>query len=452
MDFLQIFMTPFSWLMKVLYTLLFENYGLALIVFALIVKVILFPFSLKGKKSMIQTTMLQTKINQLQKQFGKDKNRYNEELQKLYAKENVNPMGGCVWSMLPMLVLFPLYAVVRRPLRYLCGLADPAIAALTATVTPLMTSAGLAINAGYPEISIISAFHGVPDIMAAAQTTVGNAGTLFGMNFNFLGIDLAAVPTLKFWEGGLSWATIGLFLIPLLSAVFSFLSSKIMMNTNNVNNGGAALEGSAASTNKMMMWMTPIMSLWIGFAMPAGMGIYWIANSVFSVGQELIASKILKKDYAKAAEARAKQAAIDKENEKEHKKQISEERAKRIEENKKPKAKAIGEKKHNGGGTEASRVGIRAYAKGRAYDPNRYGTPTNYRDPQVINEEAVQKAQEAKDKKKAAKGEQAADETALNGIPLTTQAVEGELETTPVEVIDETVPEIIDETEKKDKE
>ncbi|MEG2679099.1 MAG: YidC/Oxa1 family membrane protein insertase, partial [Oscillospiraceae bacterium] len=138
MDFLQIFMTPFSWLMKVLYTLLFENYGLALIVFALIVKVILFPFSLKGKKSMIQTTMLQTKINQLQKQFGKDKNRYNEELQKLYAKENVNPMGGCVWSMLPMLVLFPLYAVVRRPLRYLCGLADPAIAALTATVTPLM--------------------------------------------------------------------------------------------------------------------------------------------------------------------------------------------------------------------------------------------------------------------------------------------------------------------------
>ena len=305
MDFLQIFMTPFSWLMKVLYTLLFENYGLALIVFALIVKVILFPFSLKGKKSMIQTTMLQGKMTQLQKQYGKDKNRYNEEVQKLYAKENINPMGGCIWSMLPMLVLFPLYAVVRRPLRYLCGLADPAIAALTATVTPLMTSAGLAINAGYPEISIISAFHGAPDIMAAAQTTVGNAGTLFGMNFNFLGIDLAAVPTLKFWEGGLSWATIGLFLIPLLSAVFSFLSSKIMMNTNNMNNGGAALEGSAASTNKMMMWMTPLMSLWIGFAMPAGMGIYWIANSVFSVGQELIASKILKKDYAKDEIGRA---------------------------------------------------------------------------------------------------------------------------------------------------
>ncbi|MEG0596795.1 MAG: YidC/Oxa1 family membrane protein insertase [Oscillospiraceae bacterium] len=462
MDFLQIFMTPFSWLMKVLYTLLFENYGLALIVFALIVKVILFPFSLKGKKSMIQTTMLQGKMNQLQKQYGKDKNRYNEELQKLYAKENINPMGGCIWSMLPMLVLFPLYAVVRRPLRYLCGLADPAIAALTATVTPLMASAGLAVNAGYPEISIISAFHGVPDIMAAAQTTVGNAGTLFGMNFNFLGIDLAAVPTLKFWEGGLSWATIGLFLIPLLSAVFSFLSSKIMMNTNNMNNGGAALEGSAASTNKMMMWMTPIMSLWIGFAMPAGMGIYWIANSVFSVGQELIASKILKKDYAKAAEARAKQAAIDKENEKEHKKQISEERAKRIEENKKPKAKAIGEKKpNNGGGTEASRVGIRAYAKGRAYDPNRYGTPTNYRDPQVINEEAVQKAQEAKDKKKAAKGEQAElaaaqVETEIADVNVSVAEVLTDtaelIDETAADVIDETVPEIIDETEKKDKE
>ena len=104
-----IILAPFAWLLLFFYNL-FDNYGLALILFAIVIKLILFPVTLKTKKSMIQTTMLSGKMQQLQKQYGKDRERYNLEVQKLYEREKVNPMGGCLWSLIPMVVLIALYA------------------------------------------------------------------------------------------------------------------------------------------------------------------------------------------------------------------------------------------------------------------------------------------------------------------------------------------------------
>ena len=98
---------------------LFQSYGLALILFALVIKLVLFPFSLKGKKSMIQMNLLSSKMQQLQKQYGKDRERYNLEIQKLYEKEKVNPMSGCLWSFIPIIFLMVLYGIIREPLTYL---------------------------------------------------------------------------------------------------------------------------------------------------------------------------------------------------------------------------------------------------------------------------------------------------------------------------------------------
>ena len=127
MNFAQIILTPFVWLLTAFYNLT-GSYGLALILFALVVKLILFPFSLKGKRSMIQMNMLSGKMQKLQKQYGKDRERYNMEVQKLYEKEKVNPMGGCLWSFIPLLILLPLYAIIRRPLFYTMGLTAEQIA------------------------------------------------------------------------------------------------------------------------------------------------------------------------------------------------------------------------------------------------------------------------------------------------------------------------------------
>ena len=121
MDFSYVIMTPFVWVLDTFYSFV-GSYGIALILFTLVVRLILFPVSLKGKKSMIQMNMLSGKLQKLQKQYAKDQARYQEEMQKLYEKEGVNPMGGCLWSFLPLLILFPLYAIIRQPLKYMMGM------------------------------------------------------------------------------------------------------------------------------------------------------------------------------------------------------------------------------------------------------------------------------------------------------------------------------------------
>ena len=365
-------MTPFTWLLKTFYQVFGNNYGIAIILFSLAVKLVTFPLSLKGKKGMIQMNMLNGKIQKLQKQYAKDQQRYQLEVQKLYEKEGANPMGGCLWSFLPIFILFPVYAVVRRPLKYWLGLTEPVIAAITTAVT----GTGATLNRAYPEISIVSAFFRDNNILHVAQAAAPEAN-LYGINFNFLGIDLSANPVLKFWTNGISWNSIGLFLIPIVCAATAFLSSRIMMKTNEINN--QASQGN--QQNQMMMWMSPLMMLWFGFIMPGAMGVYIISNSVFSVVQDLITGKMLKKDYEAAAEARRLREIEEKEEEKRLRREKAEQKAREAEEARKNKAKKK-EKAEETGVTpemkEASRVGIRQYARGRSYDPNRYGGVTPY--------------------------------------------------------------------------
>ena len=112
-----IILQPFAWLLLFFYNL-FDSYGLVPILVGIVVKLVLFPVTLKSKKSMIQTSMLSGKMQQLQKQYGKDRERYNLEVQKLYEREKINPMGGCIWSLIPMFVLIALLGIIRQPLDY----------------------------------------------------------------------------------------------------------------------------------------------------------------------------------------------------------------------------------------------------------------------------------------------------------------------------------------------
>ena len=125
---------------------------------------------------------------------------------------------------------------------------------------------------------------------------LGDAGSkLFVMDFSFLGINLANIPKWNFWTAGFSWASIGLFLLPLVSVGISLLSMQVSLNTNQMNN--QAQDETMAKTNRTMMIMMPLMSLWIGFTVPAGLSVYWIAQYIFTIFQEIICGKLLKKDY-----------------------------------------------------------------------------------------------------------------------------------------------------------
>ncbi len=364
MDFIII---PFSWLLNVFYNFT-QNYGLAIILFALIVKIVLFPMSLKGKKSMIQMSMLSGKLDQLKKQYGKDQTRYNQEMQKLYEREKVNPMGGCLWSMLPLFVLLPLYAIIREPLKYLMDLSPEQITAVAEML------GGEFKKNGYEQLQMAAM---IKDGMAV------EGAQLFAINFNFLGIDLAAMPTWKIWTGITNWSSvIGPFLLVLVSTGLSVLMGKVSNKTNNMGK-----TQQTNSTNKTMMLMMPLMSLWIGFVMPAAMCVYWIANSLFSMLQEILAAKLLKKDYEKARIAAEERERQEKEEEKQRKEQARLERARRAEEEKQNRKKGIkkdAEPEQEGVNKEDSREGLRAHARGRAYIPDRFGGVTEYVDPNTL--------------------------------------------------------------------
>lgn len=409
-------LSPFSWLLNFFYSFT-DSYGISLILFALVIKIILFPLTIKGKKGMIQMNLLSGKMQQLQKQYGKDRERYNMEVQKLYEREKVNPMGGCLWSFLPLFILIPLYYIIREPLTYLMDVPKDAIAKI-AEIT------GIANTGAYPQIAMAEALN-KDGMLAQVQAALGDAGNgLFNLDFHFLGINLADIPNWKFWEGGLSWGSVGLFLLPLVSVVMSLLSMQISLKTNQMSRNQAQDEATA-KTNRTMMIMMPLMSLWIGFTVPAGLSIYWIAQYFFSIFQEIICGKLLKKDYEAAQAAAAQRELEEKEEEKRRKEEARLERQRRLEEEKKNRGKKKAAKKDEDAGPainkDDSRIGIRAYARGRAYDPNRFGGVTPYVDPsdliaaqKAAEDEKIRSKNKKNKKKEQPEDKQAATETAQN--------------------------------------
>ena len=422
MQGIQLLLTPFVWVLMLFYEL-FDNYGIALILFAVLVKVILFPLSIKAKRSMIQMNMLNGQMQKLQKMYGNNREKYNLEVQKLYEKEKVNPMGGCLWSLLPLVILLPLYAIIRQPLTYLMNLTPDVISEVARVVdwNNAAVSAGWIkeaadfANVGYNQLYLASLI--TPENIGAVQAVAEGARVI---NFNFLGLNLAQMPQWQFWTwSSVDWAHIGLFLMPIVSAGSGLLFSLIMMKTNAVNQ--QSQNAAANSTNKTMLIISPLMSLWIGFAMPAGLSVYWISQNVLSMLQEFLAGKLLKKDYEKAAEQAAIREAEEKEEEKRRREEERAERARRIEESKNNKGKKKGpktpkdpdESKIPASVREASRVGIRAYARGRAYDPYRFSPdgPTPY---QQLDGTIVENAQDKKLERKSEIREEAALEQAAD--------------------------------------
>ena len=414
-----IILKPFAWLLLTLYKL-FGSYGLALILFGVIVKMILFPVTLKSKKSMIQTSMLSGKMQQLQKQYGKDRERYNLEVQKLYEKEKVNPMGGCLWSLIPMFVLIGLFYIIREPLTNFMNVSAEDLQALATAldwktvalsngwITQGMLDKALAEtasgfqNTGYNQMYLASLIN--ESNLASLQPLMKD-GELFVMNFMFLGMDLSLTPNWKFWDGGITVNSMGLFILVIVSVLASFASMKVSFATNKINNQSSNAQ--ADQMNKSMLYMMPLMSLWIGFTVPAGLSVYWVTQYLVTMVQEVICAKMLKKDYEAARIAQEEAERQAKENEKKRKEEARLERARRIEEekNNKGKKKKSGPKDtepdQEGVNKDDSREGIRAYARGRAYIPDRFGEVTPYTDPNDLIRAELEAQAQASSKKKS---------------------------------------------------
>ena len=355
---------PFAWLTRVFYSLT-GSYGLALILFTLVVKLVILPFQLKGKKSMLRMSRMQGKIKDIQTRYANNRQRQQEEMANLYAQEGVNPMSGCLWSFLPFPILIALYAIIRQPLRYLMGLSMDTITAITDAATKLgYTVAEGSQAAAYEQIYLAKFVH------QNWESFNGQFDGLINLDYNFLGMDLASQGSTLFKQittGG--WPVIGVLLLPVIATALQFLMTLISMKSSG---------NTAGTQGKMMMYLMPLMTLWMGYILPAALCVYWIANTAFSVIQEQVLNKRFNKildreetDKEKAKrEARAAKMMASRERMLQQQQQMEKDKSKSGNHNKKGQPAKKAEKKAST--NENGRVGQRPYARGRAYSEHHY--------------------------------------------------------------------------------
>lgn len=402
---MDIITVPFGYIMEWLYRLT-SNYGVSLILFSLIVKLILLYPSLRGKKGMMKMARLNPQLKKLEAKYGDDKEAYQRATVALYKAEGVSPTGGCLWSLLPLLLLFPLYAVVRQPLTYLLHLNADQVA----KIIEILKNGGVALgessrSAFYQQMVAASHIPEFAEQIRAALPGISETA-LKGVNFSFLGLDLSATPNFRIWNlEAYDWAHIGLFLLPLVSAAFQLVASLITQRMNNsvaTNEKGERDKSADAvnSTAKSMLYMGPIMSLWIGFIMPAALSIYWVSQALFSTLQEIVLTKVLRKDFD-AEDAAKQEAALQRAMEEAERERVRAQRRAEnpdgITENTSKKKQRLREREEADAAAREyaakkraelglppeeeedlplSGIADRPYCKGRAYQPDRYGRNT----------------------------------------------------------------------------
>ena len=349
---------PFAFLTRLFYSWT-GSYGVALILFTLVVKLVLLPFQLKSKKSMLRMNRMQGKLNDIKTRYANNQQKQQEAMAELYAKEGINPMSGCLWSFIPFPILIALYAIIRTPLRYFMSLS-------TSVIEEIGTLAGTlgyeASNNTYDQIYLAKFIH------EHWAEFAGKFDGLIDLNYSFLHIDLANRPSDLFsqFPGG-GWPVWGAILLPIISAGIQFAMSFITMRTN-----GSAPNGST----KTMMYMMPLMTLWMGYILPSALCIYWIANSAFSLIQEVTLNeyfnKILDREETEKEKAAREKRYAKYQRQKELMAQQQLANGGKKPQNQQGKKKPSGDKKKSTGSNENGRVGQRPYARGRAYDKSHY--------------------------------------------------------------------------------
>lgn len=230
------------------------NFAAAVLIFTVFINLLLIPLSIKSQKSTVQQTRIKPKLDELKKLCGDDKQKYNMEMQKLYQEEGVSMSGGCLPMIIRLLLMMSIYSLINRPLTYLMGVSDKAINA----AEKLMGGKNIT------ELKIIDAVaHGKIESSEIAEK-------LDTIDFSLFGLDLTQTPKFGFdFANDFQW----IWLIPIGAFLAQILTSIVSMAIQKKNNP------EAPSMAGMMLTM-PLISLFIGFGLPGGVGFYWICSSL----------------------------------------------------------------------------------------------------------------------------------------------------------------------------
>lgn len=281
---------PMGWIIEQIYNLV-SNYGLAIILFTVIIKLILLPLNIKSQKSMKKQQKIQPVLAELQQKYANDQEKLQKEMMKLYKENNVSMTGGC----LPMLIQFPiligLYRVIQRPITYLAGISIQELMEGDLANKIIMLRDAMADKIGNLATATVEMIAKNSQIQLSKWAEIVNGPSdPWAFNFNFLGLDLSNTPSTAF--GNLmrmdfsNWSVIALLIIPILAVIASIATTKItqMQSGQNKNSATDATNSMAKSMNLMM----PLMTAFFTLTLPAGLGIYWIISSVVQIIQQLV--------------------------------------------------------------------------------------------------------------------------------------------------------------------
>lgn len=298
--------------LKFIYDNAFHNYGLAIIIFTILVRLAMLPLTIRQQKSTEKMQEIQPLLNDIQKRYKDDKEKLNQEMMKLYQEHNYNPASGCLPLLIQMPILLTLYWVIAQPLKFMLGKTQEARTAIInvaakaqAALTSLDVDQVIKSWGTYSEIKALNYFNENPE--ALTQVT-GYLDKTELIDFkSFLGLNLGEIatydPKIVF---GPQWKVyLPLLILVLLATVTTYISSRLAMPKNKDQQQNAA---AGCSSNSMLL-LGPAMTLMFSFQLPAGVILYWMAGYVFAIFQQLYLNKLRKRSAALKEEAGRKKSA-----------------------------------------------------------------------------------------------------------------------------------------------
>lgn len=256
-----------SYVLRFLMSIFSNNFAVAIFVFTLVINLIMIPLTVKSQKSSMQQMKLKPKLDAIKEKYGDDKQKYNTAMQELYTKEKVSMSGGCLPMIVRLVFLMSIYYLVLGPITYLTTVD-------ATTVQELAGALGITVKNNIRlDLDVIAKIT-APDFVAPAgfETQASEIlSAVKNINFNFFGIDLTSKPhfALNLSKVELNW------IIPFLAFGTAMLGSILSIRTQKKSNpGGPSMTG--------MMLLMPLMSLFIAFNAPCGLGFYWACSSLIS--------------------------------------------------------------------------------------------------------------------------------------------------------------------------
>ena len=303
------FANIFGYVLNFIYEIV-KNYGLAIIIFSILIKVLMIPLSIKQQKTMKKSTKIQKKLKEIQFKYKNNPEMLNQATMEVYKSENMSPFSGCLSAIVQIILLFAVFYLVRSPLTYMEKVNPDMIN----KYSKIVKENNLSTNSAYPEIEIIRELDNIKNLKNTEntnneeQTTEENKTDLaeinndeidsLYINMDFLGLNLAQVPTRSSdWKA---------YIIPVLYVIVAIISMRITNPTKTnkkatkENKDEKALSNPEdefdpmAQMNKNMNMMFPVMYLAVALIAPLGLALYWLMNSLLMIIERLILNKLLK--------------------------------------------------------------------------------------------------------------------------------------------------------------